>query len=1422
MAINNIPGENIEVENYAAPAKITSLKYKPFLLGLCTFIVLAVLIGILVYFRIQIKNEIQLKEDREVLQAAKEKLQTSFEQSVTATNILAFFIKEDGTFKDIDSIAPKILAANPNVDALELVPGGVITYVYPVKGNEAVIGYDILHDSTRNKDALTAIKKNELYFAGPFTLRQGGVAVVGRLPVFRANQFWGFSCVIIKISSLLKSAGIAGENKNGYQFQLSNVNPNTKQEEFFIPGSRSSKNHQSFTSVNLPNGEWKLFIASSVNHQNYANIYFFGLLGLLFSILGGWFVFVVTRRPEKLNHLVKLRTAALQESEANYRSLIEQASDGVILYSFNGTILQFNKAAYLETGYTSEEFSKLNLRDLLVEDKPIDGLLKVNSKDKVSKANFQRLLRKKDGNFIDIELNVSLLPDDKLLAFIRNITDRLKTEKALQLSEEKFSKAFQSNMLAFAIYDEKGVVIDANESYAAMLEIPKEDLIGKNTDDTKLVGKFAMEDRVRIRANINQHLEKEERFKNFETEIRTNDGKTVYLLLSFEPLEFLDKKHLFISAIDITNKKNAELAMAESEIKYRSLVEQASDGIVITDTKGIILEVNKSICTLGGYNKDYMLGKHLECFIPNEDIDKNPLRLNQLTQGIPLLYERRLLKSDGSTVEIEVNAKMASENTLIGFIRDISKRKIEAEELRKSNERFELLALASNDAIWDHDFTTDETVGNDNLYNLYGYKKGVDKITMDIFLNNIHVDERDGIQKRMEAALEKKANLITEEFRFMGVDGTYKNMYDRAYIKYDENGKVSRILGVMQDITQREKGKALIIKEKELSDLIINNLPAIFYLYNKDGKFLRWNKNFEMVSGYSSEEMKKVHPLEFFDDSEKVLLSEKINNVFIQGEDHVEANFITKIKQKIPYYFSGIKIDYEGEECLMGFGLDFSDKVKAEKTIKESEEKFRSLVEQASDGVAILSPAGNVLYHSPAVSRIIGYSEEEILSLNLFNITDPADLQPMKALFEKAINNPGIPLKGATYRLLHKDGSWKWLEYTLTSMLHISSINGIVENFRDVTEKIEIEQIIITEKEISDSIINSLPGIFYLYDITGKLIRWNKNLESITGYNTKEITEMIPDDFYIDCRTDEIQKIREQIFDKKILDIECTLKTKLGIKIPFYNNLIAIEYNGVPCIIEMGFDLTDRKKIEKELMLSHQKLERKAEELITSYSELEGFAYIVSHDLQEPLRMVSSFLNLLEKKYEEKLDENGKKYIRFAVDGAIRMKQLIKDLLEYSRTGTNMTENEDTDMNIIMEDVLRVLKTEISEKQATIAMEKLPVLFNTNKLLMFQLMQNLVGNALKYKSELAPIIQITAVEEPTWWLFKVKDNGIGFDPKFSDKIFLVFQRLHSRNEYSGTGIGLSICKKIVEKHGGKIWVASSPGYGSTFYFTINK
>ncbi|MFN5425000.1 MAG: ATP-binding protein [Bacteroidota bacterium] len=250
-------------------------------------------------------------------------------------------------------------------------------------------------------------------------------------------------------------------------------------------------------------------------------------------------------------------------------------------------------------------------------------------------------------------------------------------------------------------------------------------------------------------------------------------------------------------------------------------------------------------------------------------------------------------------------------------------------------------------------------------------------------------------------------------------------------------------------------------------------------------------------------------------------------------------------------------------------------------------------------------------------------------------------------------------------------------------------------------------------------------------------------------------------------------------------------------------------------------NITRRKEDEALLLELNKQLKQRADELAASNVELERFAYVASHDMQEPLRMITSFLQLFRKKYQEKIDDTAEQYLHFVMDGADRMKRLITDLLEYSRIGSNKGVAESIDINQLMKEVQEVFVNRIAECEATIICKDLPVIMG-NKTQLFQLFQNLVGNALKYIGTEKPIVIVSGQEEDNHFLFSIQDNGIGIKPMFFDKIFVLFQRLHHKHQYSGTGIGLSVCKKIVEKHGGKIWVTSEPDKGSTFYFTISK
>jgi len=250
-------------------------------------------------------------------------------------------------------------------------------------------------------------------------------------------------------------------------------------------------------------------------------------------------------------------------------------------------------------------------------------------------------------------------------------------------------------------------------------------------------------------------------------------------------------------------------------------------------------------------------------------------------------------------------------------------------------------------------------------------------------------------------------------------------------------------------------------------------------------------------------------------------------------------------------------------------------------------------------------------------------------------------------------------------------------------------------------------------------------------------------------------------------------------------------------------------------------DITERRQHEKQMRTLNLDLAKRASELAASNAELERFAYIASHDLQEPLRMVSSFLQLLQKRYGGQLDSKADQYIHYAVDGAERMKALIMDLLEYSRVGTAKEGFGKVDVNNVLTEVSEVFHEKIISAQASVDIGPMPCVWG-DKVQVSQLFQNLLSNALKYHSDQPPAIVIRAKEEPNSWQFSIEDNGIGIESQFFDKIFIIFQRLHNKSEYSGTGIGLAICKKIVERHGGKIWVESAPEKGSTFYFTISK
>lgn len=263
--------------------------------------------------------------------------------------------------------------------------------------------------------------------------------------------------------------------------------------------------------------------------------------------------------------------------------------------------------------------------------------------------------------------------------------------------------------------------------------------------------------------------------------------------------------------------------------------------------------------------------------------------------------------------------------------------------IQKSNDRFEMIAVATNDVIWDWDLLTDDIWWNNNFYTLFGYNRLQRSAGIRSWIDGIHPDDRKRVTEGRQMVINSGSDFWHDEYRFVKADNSILFVYDRGFVLHNEAGTAHRMIGSMLDITELKNAEEDITKEKNLSDSIINSLPGIFYLYNKEGHFLRWNRNFEKVTQYTPAEISSMHPLDFFDEDEKQLLLEKIGNVFISGEDHVQANFVIKTKEKIPYYFTGKAIEYEGQPCLMGVGIDFSERVTAQEAIEQSAEKLKQL-----------------------------------------------------------------------------------------------------------------------------------------------------------------------------------------------------------------------------------------------------------------------------------------------------------------------------------------------------------------------------------------------------------------------------------------------------------------------------------------------
>ena len=404
-----------------------------------------------------------------------------------------------------------------------------------------------------------------------------------------------------------------------------------------------------------------------------------------------------------------------------------------------------------------------------------------------------------------------------------------------------------------------------------------------------------------------------------------------------------NEKHKEILVKQIVARKKVESAIKESEEKYRGLIENASDPIMIYQFDGTILDSNKSTSELTGYDKGELLKLKITDLLFQEDIVEKPFQFEIIKEGKTTIVERRMKHKNGSSVDVEVNNRMMPDGTIMVVGRDLTERKKAEKEIKQSNERFELIGKAANDALWEWNLETNELWGNEEHQKLYGLTLNDPVPDDEEWRKNLHNEDRTRIQDSLQKVLDSDINIWDGEYRLHTVNKGAINVYGRTYIERNEKGKPIRMLGSMMDITSRKENELQILKERNLSDSIINSLPGVFYLFDDSPRFLRWNRNFEKVSGYNAEEFSSMAPMSLFLNRDKPIMKKQIDRVRNDGFGNSEAILIIKSGEEIPYYFTGVRIIYEGKNCVLGYGVDITERKKSEEEILEINIQLQNL-----------------------------------------------------------------------------------------------------------------------------------------------------------------------------------------------------------------------------------------------------------------------------------------------------------------------------------------------------------------------------------------------------------------------------------------------------------------------------------------------
>lgn len=671
---------------------------------------------------------------------------------------------------------------------------------------------------------------------------------------------------------------------------------------------------------------------------------------------------------------------------------------------------------------------------------------------------------------------------------------------------------------------------------------------------------------------------------------------------------------------------------------------------------------------------------------------------------------------------------------------------------------------------------------------------------------------------------------------------------DISGLTFDNNNLTSHYYyQFINGIAQRKKNeKAIKESERKYRNLFETMAQGVVF-QDTNGHIISMNPAAEKIMGYTLDE------IENRTSEDPIWQSIHEDNTPFPGETH-PSMVALKTGKEIKNVVMGIKNPSRGEYVWLNIHAipefrngeekpyqvytTFEDITKRKK-IEDALKMHAILLDLSNEAIFSWDYEYGILSWNQGAERLYGYNNREAISSvshELLKTEFPIGFDEFR--------NKLYTDKSWTGELIHKrkDGKKITVESNMQVINDINGKNIVIESNRDITERKQVE---IKRKETLDNLEEKVDlrtkelGLAHDYNrnlietsldplVTigpdGKITDVNKATEKVTGYLREELVGTDFANYFTE--PEKAEKGYQQVFQYGLVrDYPLEIRHRNGILTPvLYNaSVFRDESEEVVGVFAAARDVTERKKAEKELREYWENLEEqvklRTEELAKSNADLKQFTYVASHDLREPLRMITTFLQLLDRRYKSQLDDDAREFIDFAVDGAKRLDKMIIDLLEYSRITNKEMMFSEVDFEEVMDKVSLNLNVVIYENNADITYD-LPQNVRADENQMIILLQNLIGNAIKYRSDEKPKIHVSAKQDGNFIVFQVKDNGIGIDSKHLKRIFTIFQRLHTHQEYEGSGIGLSIAQRIVHQHGGEIWAESEPGKGSTFYFTI--